>query len=188
MERSTQEEDKDERLLDGLRRDDGEAMAAVYDAYSGIAFALAYRVTGEASDAADVVQEAFLAVWRQAPRIDLRRGSLRTYLLTIVHRRAVDAARRRGRRPSISLERWEQTPSSFDLFEHGERSEAREAIRRGLDDLPAEQRRALELAYFGGLTVSELARETGVPLGTAKARLRLALKRLRQSLTRLVAE
>lgn len=169
-------------MIEGLRRDDAASLAAIYDAYGGIAYGLAFhtlRVTGEAED---VVQDSFLALWRQADRLDPDRG-LRSYLLTIVHNKAVDRLRQRGRK--------HETPLDLDLpigsavgnpEEAAERLSDRETVRAALRDLPAEQRQAIELTYFGGLTINEAASRLRVPIGTVKSRLRLALSRLRSRL------
>lgn len=180
--RTTTEEDR--RLLAGLRRDDRDAMAALYEAYGRLAFSLAYRVIGEATEAEDVVQESFLTLWRQADRVDLSRGSLRSYLLTIVHRRAIDALRRKARRLERPLEPLGTLVNSgADPLEFASMAEEREIVQRALRDLPDEQRRAVELTYFGGLTIAEMAEQEKVPVGTGKSRLRLAFERLRTSLS-----
>jgi RNA polymerase sigma-70 factor (ECF subfamily) len=173
----------DLRLLERLRQKDRDALAAAYDAYSRLAFGLAYRVVGEATEAEDVVQEAFVALWRQADKLDASRGSLRSLLLTIVHRRAVDAVRRRAGRPSVLLESLEPLPSGApDPLEVSSVAEEQRLVQRALAELPQDQRKAVELTYFGGLTIAEMAEREGIPLGTAKSRLRLALDRMRKSL------
>ncbi len=170
-------------LLERLRRNDRDAVAALYDAYGRLAFGLAYRIVGEAAEAEDVVQEAFLTIWRQADRLDAGRGSLRSLLLTIVHRRSVDALRRRSSRPAMVSEHLEPVPAvTPDPLEASSRGEERRLVQRAVDGLPAEQRRAVELTYFEGLTIVEMAEQEQIPLGTAKSRLRLALLRMRKSL------
>jgi RNA polymerase sigma-70 factor (ECF subfamily) len=172
----------DAAVLDGLRRNDGGALAALYDRYGRLAFGVAYRIMGDASESEDVVQESFLAFWRQAERVDPAR-SARSYLLTIVHHRAVDALRRRAGRPQRTLETLEAMPGALpDPAELASMSEERDRVRAALGELPDEQRRAVELTYFGGLTIAEMASEERIPLGTAKSRLRLALERMRKSL------
>jgi len=171
------------RLLERLRRNDRDALAATYDAYSRLAFGLAYRIVGETGEAEDVVQEAFVSLWRQADRLDSSRGSLRSLLLTIVHRRAVDAVRRRSSRPAVLLESLEPLPSGApDPLEVSSVAEQQRLVQRALTELPVDQRKAVELTYFGGLTIAEMAEQEGIPLGTAKSRLRLALDRMRTSL------
>lgn len=175
---------EDALLLERLRRNDRDALAGLYDAYGRLAFGLAYRVVGEAGEAEDVVQESFLTLWRQASRLDPNRGSVRSLLLTIVHRRAIDVLRRRPGRPERTLDEVAPLPSvAPDPSEFASLAEERDLVRRALDTLPADQRQAIELTYFRGLTVAEMAQEERIPLGTAKSRLRLALERMRTTLT-----
>lgn len=158
-------------------------MAALYDRYSRMAFGLAYRVVGAPEEAEDIVQESFLALWRQTDRLDAARGSVRSYLLTIVHRRAIDAVRRRsGRRESVLGEAGEAVANVADPVDVVAATEDRDAVQRGLRELSSELRQAIELTYFGGLTAAELADRASIPLGTAKSRLRLALERMRKVL------
>jgi RNA polymerase sigma-70 factor (ECF subfamily) len=169
-------------LVQGLRKNDRDSLAAVYDAYSAIAFGLALKLLGSRTEAEDVVQESFLALWRQAQRIDPARG-LRSYLLSIVHNRAVDRARHRSRRPEAELDL--DAPIAADTDDPADtvtRITQGEAVRAALVVLPADQRQTVELVYFNGLTLNETANRMRVPLGTAKSRLRLALGRLRQEL------
>ena len=173
----------DERLLEGLRRNERDAMAALYDRYGRLAFGLAYRVVGESGEAEDVVQESFLALWRQAAKLDPERGSVRSFLLTIVHRRAIDVLRRRSGRPERALD--EAAPlaaATPDPIEFASLAEERQQVQYALRSLPDEQREAIELTYFRGLTIVEMAEEQQIPLGTAKSRLRLALDRMRKTL------
>lgn len=172
----------DATLLDGLRRNEGDAIAAFYDRYGRLAYSLAYRITGDASEAEDVVQESFLAFWRQAARVDPARGA-RAYLLTIVHHRAIDLIRRRTGRAERTLETLEAMPAATrDPVEFASMTEERDRVRSALQELPDDQRRAVELTYFGGLTIAEMADQEQIPLGTAKSRLRLALERMRKML------
>lgn len=157
-------------------------MASLYDAYGALAYGLAVRTLGRSPEAEDVVQEAFLALWRQAARLDPSR-SVRSYLLTIVHNKAVDRLRHRSRRPEVGLDR--EAPmarEAADPVEFAEALENRELVRRALSELPEEQRSAVEMAYFGGLTASEVADRLRVPVGTVKSRLRLALMHMRRTL------
>ena len=173
----------DARLLERLRRNDREALSALYDAYGRIAFGLAYRVLGQAGDAEDIVQESFLSLWRQSDRLDARRGSVRSLLLTIVHRRAIDVLRRRSGRSERALDEALPLASAApDPVDFASQAEERERVQRALGELPAEQRTAIELTYFRGLTIAEMAQEEQIPLGTAKSRLRLALERMRKTL------
>ena len=175
--------DDDPRLLERLRRNDRDAIAATYDAYGRLAFGLAYRIVGEAAEAEDVVQEAFVSLWRQADKLDSSRGSLRSLLLTIVHRRAVDAVRRRAGRPAVLLDSLEPLPSAAPgPLEVSSTAEEQRLVQGALAELPVDQRKAIELTYFGGLTIAEMAEQENVPLGTAKSRLRLGLDRMRKAL------
>jgi RNA polymerase sigma-70 factor (ECF subfamily) len=173
---------RDARLLDGLRRNDREAMASLYDAYGGLAYGVAVRSLGRTAEAEDVVQEAFLALWRQAARLDPARG-VRSYLLTIVHNKAVDRVRRNARRPELVLEGEVSIQAeAADPVQFAEALENRELVRSALDTLPQEQRQAIEMAYFAGLTASEVADRLQIPVGTVKSRLRLALGHMRRAL------
>ena len=175
---------EDAELLDRLRRNDRDALAALYDRYGRLAYGLAYRTVGETGEAEDVVQESFLTFWRQAGRLDPARGSVRSLLLTIVHRRAIDLLRRRsGRREQMAAALEPLMSAVPDPIEFASQTEERERVRRALAALPADQRQAVELTYFRGLTVAEMAEQERIPLGTAKSRLRLALERMRKTLT-----
>ncbi len=157
-------------------------MAQLYDTYASLAYGVACRTLGQSADAEDVVQEAFLALWRQASRLDPERG-VRSYLLTIVHNKAIDRLRRRSRRPELALD--ESAPAiaqAADPVEYAQALEDREMVRSALKGLAEEQRQTVEMAYFGGLTLSEVAESMKVPIGTVKSRLRLALGHMRRAL------
>jgi RNA polymerase sigma-70 factor (ECF subfamily) len=149
-----------------------------------MAFSIAYRITGDRSAAEDVVQDAFLGAWRNAGRYAGARGSVRTWLLSIVHHRAIDAIRRR--RPTVELPDSEtilpDTLTLPDAWGDVELRLDREAVQVALTRISDVQREAIELAYFGGLTQTEIAERTGVPLGTVKGRLRLGLQGMRAAL------
>jgi RNA polymerase sigma-70 factor (ECF subfamily) len=158
-----------------------EALAALYDRYAGIAYAVAVRVLGDAGRAEDVVQEAFLKVWHSSANFDARRGSLRTWILAVTRNRAIDHLRgRAGReRQEIAL------PATAVAGGHGsdpwlevEIGLERQAVKDALASLPADQRQVIELCYFGGYTQREVAQLTRVPLSTVKGRTRLALEKL----------
>lgn len=173
----------DEEILAAIQRQDGTALAALYDRHGRLAFGLAHRILGERGAAEDVVQEAFLAVWRRASSFRSDRGSARAWLLSIVHNSAID--RRRGRfrheQTDVALDdlAFMLETDADDAFEEVARLlEARE-VRTALQRLSTDQREAIELAYFGGLTQQEIAQRTGAPLGTVKSRMRLGLHRLR---------
>ena len=168
----------DEALLAIIATPDGDlALAELYDRYGKIAYGLAYRVLRDSALAEDAVQEAFITVWRTAGTYIRERGKPRTWLLTLVHRRAVDLVRREQRRrvPAAAEEPVPATPAAEDEATLRDR---RRAVQAALTQLPADQREALELAYYGGLTQTELAQQLGVPLGTVKSRMFAGLRRL----------
>lgn len=176
----------DEALLAGLASGRLEALDTLYDRYRAMAYGIARRITADDTLAEDVVQDAFLGAWRGADHYAPGRGSVKTWLLSIVHHRAIDAVRRR--RPTSELPTEEdgaRTPAPLTMPDvWGEVSGIldRESIGAAVRSLPDPQREALELAYFGGLTQVEIAERTGVPLGTVKSRVRLALVSLRREL------
>jgi RNA polymerase sigma-70 factor (ECF subfamily) len=174
----------DTLLAERIRDGDREALGELYDRYASLALALALRVVTDRFTAEDVVHDAFVAIWQHIDRFDPKRGNLRGWLLTVVRNRAID--RVRGARPTMEVgaadERallrtgpnptWELAIARISAIE----------LRVVLATLPAEQREAIELAYFGGRTYREIARLTGVPEGTASGRLRLGLAKLRDAL------
>jgi RNA polymerase sigma-70 factor (ECF subfamily) len=175
----------DEQLMDCVAAADAQAFSVVYDRHSTAAFSLAYRIVGRRNVAEDVVQEAFLSVWRSAARYDPRRASVRGWTLGIVHNRAIDALRRATvhdsrRAAGDGLEERLQAPDSTEA-EAARRSEARD-VRAALGALPADQLKVIELAYFGGFTHVEIAEMLDTPLGTVKGRMRLGLGKLRGAL------
>lgn len=161
-----------------------EALDGLYDRHSTMAYSIALRITADRSAAEDVVQEAFLGAWRNADRYIEGRGSVRTWLLSIVHHRAVDLIRRR--RPTSELpDVVQRVPASLvlpDVWAEVSGRLDQEAILGALESIPPIQREAIELAYFGGLTQSEIAERTGAPLGTVKSRMRLGLRALHDAL------
>ena len=174
----------DRAWMDRLAGGDLGALDRLYEQYGAMAFSIAYRITGDRSAAEDVVQDAFLGAWRNAGRYAGARGSVRTWLLSIVHHRAIDAIRRR--RPTVELPDPEavlpETLTLPDAWGDVELRLDREAVQVALARISDVQREAIELAYFGGLTQTEIAERTGVPLGTVKGRLRLGLQGLRAAL------
>jgi RNA polymerase sigma-70 factor, ECF subfamily len=161
-----------------------DALEELYDRYRTMAYSIALRITTDAALAEDVVQDAFLGAWRNAARYIEGRGSVKTWLLSIVHHRAVDAVRRR--RPTTDLPEREDVPPPVltvpDIWPEVSGRLDREAVRAALGTLSDVQREALELAYFGGLTQQEIAAQTGTPLGTVKSRMRLGLLAMRRVL------
>jgi RNA polymerase sigma factor (sigma-70 family) len=171
----------DEALLARVARSDEEALAELYDRYGRLAYGLAVRILRDQSLAEDAVQEAFLAVWRSAGGFLAERAKPSTWLLTLVHRRAVDLVRREERRRADPLE-VAPDPAGRTADEELAILTKRRIVQEAVAQLPAEQREALELAYYGGLTQSELAERLGVPLGTIKSRMFTGLGRLRDLL------
>ena len=177
----------DEADRAALARISGGELAALeelYDRYKTMAYSIAYRITNDATLAEDVVQDAFLGAWRNAARYVEGRGSVKTWLLSIVHHRAIDAIRRR--RPTSELPDIDAgLPEALTLPDvWGEVSASLDAasVREAMLALSDVQREAIELAYFGGLTQQEIAERTGTPLGTVKSRMRLGLLAMRRSL------
>jgi RNA polymerase sigma-70 factor, ECF subfamily len=175
----------DEDLMRLVRAGDARAFEVLYERHSAAAFSLAYRMCGTRSAAEDVTQEAFLAAWRSGARYDRARGSVRTWLLGIVHNRAIDSLRRgavHDRRRSGDEEAAErlEAPDRTDV-DALRRDEAR-ALRSLIDELPDEQGRVIELAYFGGFTHREIAEMLDAPIGTIKGRMRLGLEKMRAGL------
>lgn len=164
---------------------DQVAFAALYDATSGVVFGVALRILSDRSEAEEVATDVFLQVWRDAARFDAARGSAIAWLLLLTRSRAIDRLRSRktARQAERSLEFAESVPD--ECHDPGERSwisQQGSLVRRSLADLPAEQRAALELAYFEGLTHPEIAERLQVPVGTAKTRIRLGMLKLRDAL------
>jgi RNA polymerase sigma-70 factor (ECF subfamily) len=172
----------DDVLMTSLAARDLTALAALYDRYGRLGYALAYRILGEAEGAEDVVHDAFLLAWRGADSYQRDRGNPRGWLLSIVHHRAVDVLRRKTAFRPAPLEAAESRPSDADTAGEAERNVERAGVRAALRGLPDVQRRTIELAYFGGYTQVELAQLMGVPLGTVKGRMRIGLQKLRRAL------
>jgi RNA polymerase sigma-70 factor, ECF subfamily len=172
----------DEDLMALVRAGDSAAFSVVYERHRIVAFSLAYRMCGRRPAAEDVLQEAFLSAWRRASSYDPQRGSVRTWLLGIVHHRAVDALRRSGndgrRRADVPVEEME-LEADVHVDEDVIARERAGAVRTAMSDLPPEQARVVELAYFSGFTHTEIAEMLGIPVGTVKGRMRLALVKLR---------
>ena len=175
----------DEDLMQLVRRGEAPAFEVVYERHSSAAFSLAYRMCGTRAAAEDVVQEAFLSLWRSGARYDRARGSVRTWMLGIVHNRAIDSLRR-----SVVHDRRRASDEGIEeRFEARERTETEVArldeaheIREALETLPPEQCRVIELAYFGGFTQTEIATMLETPIGTVKGRMRLGLEKMRVQL------
>jgi RNA polymerase sigma-70 factor, ECF subfamily len=178
----------DEDLMQLVQRGDPRAFELVYDRHSGAAFSLAYRMVGRGNVAEDVVQEAFLSIWRSGARYERARGSVRTWVLGIVHHRAIDQLRR----SSVHDKRRAGDEGLEERLESGERTDVEvarrdeaETIRSAMQTLPPEQSHVIELAYFGGFTHTEIAEILEMPVGTVKGRMRLGLAKLRDRLRQL---
>jgi RNA polymerase sigma factor (sigma-70 family) len=172
----------DEGLLSLIAGSDEDALAELYDRFGGVAYGLALRILRDDALAQDAVQEAFLAVWRTADRFLAERARASTWVLTIVHRRAVDLVRREDRRRAEPLESAPEPAAGESVEETAELGFQRRVVQEALRRLPPEQRQALELGYYGGLTQSELAERLDAPLGTIKSRMFTGLARLRELL------
>jgi RNA polymerase sigma factor (sigma-70 family) len=181
---ATAVDDADREILARVADGDLNALEELYDRYRTMAYSIALRITGESGMAEDIVQEAFLGAWRNAGRYVEGRGSVKTWLLSIVHHRAIDAIRRR--RATTELPDREETPppalTAPDIWPEVAGKLLRLEILAALRTLSDVQREAIELAYFGGLTQQEVAVRTDTPLGTVKSRIRLGLLALRREL------
>jgi RNA polymerase sigma factor (sigma-70 family) len=177
-------DDADREVLERIADGQLDALEELYDRYRTMAYSIALRITNDGALAEDVVQDAFVGAWRNAARYVEGRGSVKTWLLSIVHHRAVDALRRR--RPTSELPEREDVPPPAltlpDVWPEVAGRLLRLEILSALRTLSDVQREAIELAYFGGLTQQEIARQTGTPLGTVKSRMRLGLLAMRRAL------
>ncbi|MBA2701843.1 MAG: sigma-70 family RNA polymerase sigma factor [Chloroflexi bacterium] len=178
-------DDADQVVLIRIAGGELNALDELYERYKTMAYSIAYRITNDATLAEDVVQDAFLGAWRNAERYVEGRGSVKTWLLSIVHHRAIDAVRRR--RPTSELPEREDIPPAAlrlpDVWAEVAANLDAAEVRGALDVLSTVQREAIELAYFGGLTQQEIADQTSTPLGTVKSRMRLGLLAMRRALT-----
>ena len=182
---STLHELADEELMQLVQRGEARAVEVLYDRHSRVAFSLAYRMCGSRAAAEDVVQEAFLAMWRSGARYDRTRGSVRTWALGIVHNRAIDSLRR----STVHDRRRASDEGIEERFEAADRTEVEvarrdeaQSVRAVIDELPEEQGRVIQLAYYGGFTHSEIAEMLEIPIGTIKGRMRLGLEKMRARL------
>jgi RNA polymerase sigma-70 factor, ECF subfamily len=178
---------QDRRLIDGVRRGEESAFRGLFGRYAATAKALALRVVRQPHLAEEIVQEAFLTLWRQPEGYDPSRGSVRAWLLGMVHHRAVDLVRREEsqRRRSADMGaglREEADDPAQDVAAALDRPAERERVREALAALPDEQREVLTLMYFDGLTQTEVAARSGLPLGTVKSRCLLGMRRMRAAM------
>jgi RNA polymerase sigma-70 factor (ECF subfamily) len=176
----------DEELMPWIGRKDAEAFEVFYDRHGGAAYSLAYRILGERGAAEDCIQEAFISIWRSGGRFDPTRGSVRSWTLSIVRNRAIDVLRSKaGKAPKMTFdddEILESRPSAELTEEEAMRHETATEVRGALSQLPGEQSKVIQLAYFGGFSQSEIASMLNVPLGTVKGRMRLGLEKIRGEL------
>ena len=180
----------DEEVMHLVQQGDPRAFELLFDRHGGAAFSLAYRMLGDRANAEDVSQEAFLSIWRSRLRYQADRGSVRTWVLGIVHHRGIDALRRN----LVHDRRRSSAEGIEERFEAGERTDVEVArreearnVRAALEALPPEQVRVIELAYFGGFSHSKIADMLDMPIGTVKGRMRLGLDKLRHQLAEVAA-
>lgn len=181
---------RDDELMDRLPGRDLGAFQALYERYSDLVYSVSLRVVADPYVAEDVTQDVFLRVWRRPEQFDVTRGKFVTWLLSVTRNRSIDVRRSQGRRlrhealPTSSEEE-DVLPSNDDRDDPALAtvlSDERLAVRKALEVLPAEQKLAIQLAYFGGLTQQEIANKLGQPLGTVKTRIRLGMQKMRGAL------
>ncbi|HXK32396.1 MAG TPA: sigma-70 family RNA polymerase sigma factor [Dehalococcoidia bacterium] len=183
---------RDDELMDGIARRDLRAFETLHGRYGDLVYSVALRVVGDPHVAEDVTQDVFLRVWRRPDHFDLRRGKFVTWLLSVTRNRSIDERRSQARRLRHSVlppttEEEDILPSADERDDPALASvlaEERRAVRDALDLLPPEQKLAIQLAYFGGLTQQEIATRLGQPLGTVKTRIRLGMRKMRAALER----
>ena len=181
---------RDDELMERLSGRDLDAFRALYDRYGDLVYSVSLRVVGDTHVAQDVTQDVFLRVWRRPELFDVARGKFVTWLLSVARNRSIDERRSQGRRlrheAPPSTEEEEDTLASRDERDDPAvatvLADERRAVRRAMDVLPPEQRLAIQLAYFGGLTQQEIANTLGQPLGTVKTRIRLGMQKMRVAL------
>jgi RNA polymerase sigma-70 factor (ECF subfamily) len=176
----------DEELMPWIGRKDTEAFEVFYDRHGGAAYSLAYRMLGDRGGAEDCIQEAFISIWRSGGKFDRTRGSVRSWTLSIVRNRAIDHLRSKaGKAPKLTFDDdaiLESRPSGELTEEEAMRLETATEVRGALSQLPGDQSKVIQLAYFGGFSQSEIASMLNVPLGTVKGRMRLGLEKIRGEL------
>lgn len=175
----------DEDLIPLMARGEARAFEALYERHSGAAYSLAYRMVGTRAVAEDVIQEAFLNLWRSGAHYDRGRGSVRTWILGIVHHRSIDALRRNAvhsKRRADDETAAERLESPDRVDDDVARLDEAATVRKTMEILPADQLKVIELAYFGGYTHVEISDMLDSPIGTVKGRMRLGLKKMREAL------
>lgn len=188
--------ESDPSLLERVARGDEAALERLYDKYSAALYSVAYRISGERSDAEEIVLDSFTQAWRDAPRFESGRGSVIAWLTMICRSRALDSIRARGRRAKLATKAAAAEPDATPAMGAAqpgtdrdlERMERRKVVADALMTLSPPQRQAVQLAYYEGLSHSEIAERLGEPLGTVKTRVRLAMQRLRETLRPYYAE
>ena len=174
----------DEVLLERIARRDEDEFSLFYDRHASLAYSVAYRIMGERPGAEAVLQDAFVNLWRRANSYDGKRGNAQAWLLSIVRHRAIDAIRNRSRQPTLGLHDDYDQPlfSTDDVWKNVANRLDRQAIVQALARIPWEQRQVIEMAFFDGLTHTEIAQRKQLPLGTVKSRIRIGMKKLRDLL------
>jgi RNA polymerase sigma-70 factor, ECF subfamily len=179
----------DEDLLELVHDGEVQAFEVIFDRHGTAAFSLAYRMCGRRAAAEDIVQDAFLSLWRSSRGYDPRRGSVRSWVLSAVHNRAIDTFRRQSSRTGRDVADdgiAERMPAPDSTDAEVERRDDARRVRTALDELPSDQRQVIELAYFGGFTHSQIAEMLDLPAGTVKGRMRLGLTKMRYVLGEVV--
>lgn len=181
----------DEDLMAYVDRKDPDAFATLYDRHGGAAYSLAYRIVGDRTAAEDATQEAFLSIWRSRARYDRARGSVRSWVLSVIRNRAIDSLRRGGvNAPKLDHDddgALEARAASERTEVEAIRNETAAELRGAIDSLPQEQSQVIELAYFGGFSHSEIAEMLNQPLGTIKGRMRLGLEKIRADIAEAIS-
>jgi RNA polymerase sigma-70 factor (ECF subfamily) len=175
----------DEDLMQLVHDGEARAFEVIFDRHAGAAFSLAYRMCGRRAMADDVVQDAFLSLWRSGVQYDRSRGSVRSWVLSTVHNRTIDAFRREVAKDRVDVrgdQVAERMPAAELIDMEVERRDEAHQVRSALRELPPDQRRVIELAYFGGFTHLQIAEILGLPAGTVKGRMRLGLTKMRLAL------
>jgi RNA polymerase sigma-70 factor (ECF subfamily) len=170
---------EDERLLERVRARDAQAMAELFDRYGSMVYSVALRVLRDTGHAEDVMQDVFFNLWENPKSFVSARGSLGAWLLVVARNRSIDALRRR--KPSDSVDEV-VLPAKTNLAEEAERNTIMEKVRGVMNGLPPDQQKSLQMAFFEGLSHSEIAAKTGDPLGTVKTRIRTALISVRKAI------
>jgi RNA polymerase sigma-70 factor (ECF subfamily) len=176
----------DEELMPWIAKKDPEAFEVFYDRHGGAGYSLAYRILGDRTAAEDCIQEAFISIWKSGARFDRTRGSVRSWTLSIVRNRAIDALRSKaGKAPKLTFDDdaiLEGRPAAEHTEAEVLAAETADEVRGALSQLPGDQSKVIQLAYFGGFSQSEIAGMLNVPLGTVKGRMRLGLEKIRGKL------